>query len=93
MDQLNVYTKQIETLYKEVRGFRHDYSNILRTLTLGITENNMATVEEVFNRVLKDSNNSFQESRFELGRLVNIGDNAFKSLLASKFMQDREKGG
>ena len=92
MEQLNVYTKQIETLYKEVRGFRHDYSNILRTLTLGITENNMATVEEVFNRVLKDSNKPFQESRFELGRLVNIGDNAFKSLLASKFMQAREKG-
>ncbi|MBY5034941.1 GHKL domain-containing protein [Streptococcus gallolyticus] len=92
MDQLHVYTQQIETLYKEVRGFRHDYSNILRTLKLGIVEKNIAIIEDVFDRVLKDSNKPFQESKFEVGRLVNIQENAFKSLLASKFMQAREHG-
>jgi len=41
------YSRHIEELYKEVRSFRHDYSNLLTSLRLGIEEEAMEALEAV----------------------------------------------
>ena len=85
------YSRHIEELYKEVRSFRHDYTNLLTSLRLGIEEENMEQIKEVYDSVLKDSSEKLQDNKYDLGRLVNIRDKALKSLLAGKFLKARDK--
>ena len=85
------YSRHIEELYKEVRSFRHDYANLLTSLRLGIEEEDMEQIKEVYDSVLKDSSQKLQDNKYDLGRLVNIRDRALKSLLAGKFIKAREK--
>lgn len=85
------YSLHIEELYKEVRSFRHDYTNLLTSLRLGIEEEDMGQIKEVYDSVLKDSSQKLQDNKYDLGRLVNIRDRSLKSLLAGKFIKAREK--
>ena len=85
------YSRHIEELYKEVRSFRHDYTNLLTSLRLGIEEEDMEQIKEVYDSVLKDSSEKLQDNKYDLGRLVNIRDKALKSLLAGKFLKARDK--
>ena len=85
------YSLHIEELYKEVRSFRHDYINLLTSLRLGIEEEDMGQIKEVYDSVLKDSSQKLQDNKYDLGRLVNIRDRSLKSLLAGKFIKAREK--
>ena len=85
------YSRHIEELYKEVRSFRHDYTNLLTSLRLGIEEEDMEQIKEVYDSVLKDSSQKLQDNKYDLGRLVNIRDRALKSFLAGKFLKAREK--
>ena len=85
------YSRHIEELYKEVRSFRHDYTNLLTSLRLGIEEEDIEQIKEVYDSVLKDSSEKLQDNKYDLGRLVNIRDRALKSLLAGKFLKARDK--
>ena len=85
------YSRHIEELYKEVRSFRHDYTNLLTSLRLGIEEEDMDQIKEVYDSVLKDSSEKLQDNKYDLGRLVNVRDRALKSLLAGKFLKARDK--
>ena len=85
------YSRHIEELYKEVRSFRHDYTNLLTSLRLGIEEEDMEQIKEVYDSVLKDSSEKLQDNKYDLGRLVNTRDKALKSLLAGKFLKARDK--
>ena len=85
------YSLHIEELYKEVRSFRHDYTNLLTSLRLGIEEEDIEQIKEVYDSVLKDSSQKLQDNKYDLGRLVNVRDRALKSLLAGKFIKAREK--
>ena len=85
------YSRHIEKLYKEVRSFRHDYTNLLTSLRLGIEEEDMEQIKEVYDSVLKDSSEKLQDNKYDLGRLVNVRDKALKSLLAGKFLKARDK--
>ena len=85
------YSRHIEELYKEVRSFRHDYTNLLTSLRLGLEEEDMEQIKEVYDSVLKDSSEKLQDNKYDLGRLVNIRDRALKSLLAGKFLKARDK--
>ena len=85
------YSRHIEELYKEVRSFRHDYTNLLTSLRLGIEEEDMGQIKEDYDSVVKESSQRLQDNKYDLGRLVNIRDRALKSLLAGKFLKAREK--
>ncbi len=91
LHNLENYSKHIEELYREVRGFRHDYANLLTTLRLGIESNDMSQISTIYDTVLKDSSKRFRHRKYDVGRLMNIKDSALKSLLAAKFVQATEK--
>lgn len=87
LHSLSVYSKQIEGLYEELRAFRHDYANILASLKEGIDQDDMSMVRNIYNAVLEDSGKFIQHSRFNIGRLTNIDNDAIKSLLSAKFLE------
>lgn len=87
LHSLSVYSKQIEGLYEELRAFRHDYANILASLKEGIDQNDMTMVRNIYNSVLEDSGQLIQNKKFDIGRLVNIDNDAIKSVLSAKFLE------
>lgn len=87
LHSLSVYSKQIEGLYEELRAFRHDYANILASLKEGIDQDDMSMVRNIYNAVLEDSGKFIQHSRFNIGRLINIDNDAIKSVLSAKFLE------
>ncbi|MGV3010397.1 sensor histidine kinase [Streptococcus thoraltensis] len=90
LHNMESYSKHIEDLYKEVRSFRHDYANILTTLKLGIENDDLKLIKEIYQSVLKDSNKHFRERKYDVARLINVKDSALKSLLAAKFARSTE---
>ncbi|MDG3141701.1 GHKL domain-containing protein [Streptococcus suis] len=84
---LEMYSNQVEELYREVKGFRHDYADLLTTLRLAIEDNDIEQIKDIYQSVLKDSHKQLRSSKYDIGRLVNIDNAALKSLLASKFLQ------
>ncbi|MFD3123960.1 ATP-binding protein, partial [Streptococcus agalactiae] len=81
------YSHHIEGLYKEVRSFRHDYSNMLTTLKLGIDNEDISIVKSVYQSIFKESNTHFRHPKYNIDRLVNVDNPALKSLLAAKLSQ------
>ncbi|SFL09214.1 sensor histidine kinase [Streptococcus equinus] len=84
---LSAYSKKVEGLYEELRAFRHDYANILVSLKEGIDQDDMGLVRKIYDSVLEDSADFIRNSKFNIGRLVNIDDDAIKSLLSAKFLE------
>ena len=86
------YSQHIEELYNELRSFRHDYINILRSLKLGIDTHDLPAIEQIYNQVIKDSGQALNQSKYDLGRLSNIHNDALKSVLSAKFLEAQSKG-
>lgn len=87
LQNLTSYSKQVEGLYQEVRSFRHDYANILTSLKIGIDRKDINLVAQIYDRVLKESGKSLQDTKFDVVRLRNIEDLSLKSLLISKLSE------
>lgn len=87
LQNINNYSKQVEGLYQEVRSFRHDYANILASLKIGIDQQDINLISEVYENVLRDSGNKLKGKRFDVAQLRNINDLSLKSLLLSKLSE------
>lgn len=48
------YNKSLEILYDEVKGFKHDFDNIISTLDGFIENNDMSDLRNYFNEIKKD---------------------------------------
>lgn len=86
------YSHYIENLYREIRGFRHDYTNILVSLNEAIKKEDIKLIRKIYNEVLKDSDRKFYEGQFDLARLSSIKNEAVKSLIYSKMIEAQEIG-
>lgn len=78
------YAHRMESLYEDIRVFRHDYRNILATMQQYIDNGNMETLKEYFHDTILGSAPVLSDDGFYLGRLHQIEDDAVKSLLYTK---------
>ena len=90
--ELSSYSHHVESLYEEIRGFRHDYINILTSLKLGIDNQDINAVKTVYNDVLRDSAKQFYDSKFDIAKLSNIKNDAIKSILSAKLLEAQNRG-
>ncbi|WP_415066345.1 sensor histidine kinase [Lacrimispora sp.] len=91
-ENLRVYTERVESSYGAMRKFKHDYINILSTMSEFINENDMEGLREYYEKSILPISHSFTESDTKLGLLSCIKDTALKSLLSSKFIYMIETG-
>lgn len=89
---LSSYSQHVESLYEELRSFRHDYTNVLVSLNLAIQERDMEQVEQIYQSVMADSDKSFYQSKYDIAKLANLQDPAMKSLLSAKLMEAQVRG-
>ena len=92
LNELSSYSHHVESLYDEIRSFRHDYINILTSLKLGIDNQDIEAIKTVYNGVLRDSANQFYDSKFDIAKLSNIKNDAIKSILSAKLLEAQNRG-
>ncbi len=91
-ENLRVYTERLENSYGIMRKFKHDYMNILVTMSGFMKENDMDGLKEYYGERILPISHAFTESDTKLGILSNIKNTALKSLLSSKFVYMMEMG-
>ncbi|WP_027968345.1 sensor histidine kinase, partial [Streptococcus equinus] len=84
---LENYSKHVESLYQEVRSFRHDYANVLMSLKVGIDQGDLDNIKKIYEEITADSAKLVKNNKFDLTRLANISDSAVKSLMSAKFLE------
>ncbi len=91
-ENLRTYTDRLEMSYGIMRKFKHDYMNILITMSGFMEENDLQGLKEYYGEKIIPISHAFTESDTKLGTLSNIKDTALKSLLSSKFIYSMETG-
>ncbi len=91
-ENLRVYTEKVEFSYGSMRKFKHDYVNILSTMSEFINENDMEGLKEYYEKSIVPISHSLTLSDTKLGLLSQIKNTALKSLLSSKFVYMIETG-
>lgn len=92
LNNLTNYTTEIETLYNNINGFRHDYINLIISLETSIHNGDIKQIREIYNNVLQKSPNILNHDHHSLGVLSKIMIPAIKSLLSHKIIYALEKG-
>ncbi|HEM5042114.1 TPA: GHKL domain-containing protein [Streptococcus suis] len=92
LTDLSRYSRHVESLYKEIRSFRHDYTNILISLNEAIKEEDIVAIRSIYQEVIADSDRKFYDGKYDIARLSNIQNPAVKSLLSSKMLEAQKKG-
>ncbi|MBT0902391.1 GHKL domain-containing protein [Streptococcus lutetiensis] len=85
-------SKHVESLYQEVRSFRHDYANVLMSLKVGIDQGNLDDIKKIYNEITANSTKLVKNNKFDLTRLANIIDSGVKSFMSAKFLQAKNQG-
>lgn len=92
LTDLGRYSRHVESLYKEIRSFRHDYTNILISLNEAIKDQDIVAIRTIYQGVIADSDRKFYDGKYDIARLSNIQNPAVKSLLSSKMLEAQKKG-
>lgn len=86
MEIMQDYMKHIESLYDEVRSFRHDYKNILSSMQCYIDADDTDALRTYFYGTILPGAKTLSDRGFSLGRLRLVDDPAVKSILYTKFI-------
>lgn len=83
LDFLEEYTRDLEERYEEIRGFRHDYQNILLSVESFIRTNDMDSLKKYFYKELRMP---MYVSNEVIDGLSRISDRPLKSLISLKIL-------
>lgn len=92
MKQLIEYSDQIEALYDEISGFRHDYGNLLVSLEEGIYNDDMDQVKTIYESVVKPTGSMLKREKYSFTKLRNLQIPEIKSILSAKIIMAQQKG-
>jgi two-component system sensor histidine kinase AgrC len=91
-ENLQEYTTNLETLYTDMRAFRHDYINIISSLVGYIENKDMDGLEKHFNANIVPLSKGIESNNFKLGLLKNIKLPELKGIVCSKVIRAQELG-
>ena len=86
-ENLTHYMTQLENHYQDIRRFKHDYLNILSTITGYIQENDMDKLRNYFDSNIATSSSILLNQDDTLARLSLIKVTEIKGLLYTKMVQ------
>lgn len=85
------YTLQIESINNKMRKFRHDYVNILTTMSEYIREDDMPGLRQYFNENIVPMKDNLQMKSIKINGTENLKVRAIKGLVTTKILQAQEK--
>lgn len=92
LQALTSYSQHVESLYEELRSFRHDYTNILTSLQDTLARDDLAGAKAVYASVLAGTDRSFYQSKYDIARLSYVQNPAIKSVLSAKLFEAQAAG-
>ncbi len=84
------YTLKIEAINNEMRKFRHDYVNILTTLSEYIREDDMPGLRDYFNKNIVPMKDNLQMNAIKLNGIENLKVREIKDLITAKILRAQE---
>ncbi|HDH6663615.1 TPA: sensor histidine kinase [Staphylococcus aureus] len=84
------YTLKIEAINNEMRKFRHDYVNILTTLSEYIREDDMPGLRDYFNKNIVPMKDNLQMNAIKLNGIENLKVREIKGLITAKILRAQE---
>ena len=85
------YTLRIESINNEMRKFRHDYVNILSTLSEFIREDDMQGLKKYFNEQIVPMKDNMKTRSIKINGIENLKVREIKGLITTKILQAQEK--
>ena len=92
LQDLQDYTHNLEVMYNGLRSFKHDYINILLSMSGYIENCDMGELKEYFETKIFPTKNLIDQGDYKLNQLSNIGVLEIKSLLSAKLIYAHEAG-
>lgn len=92
LQDLQEYTHHLEIMYNGLRSFKHDYINILLSMSGYIANNDMGELKQFFETKIFPTKNLIDQGDYKLNQLSNIGVLEIKSLLCAKLIYAHESG-
>lgn len=92
LQDLQDYTNNLEAMYNSLRSFKHDYVNILLSLSGYIDSRDMDGLKKFFEDRIFPTKNLIDQGDYRLNQLGNIGVLEIKSLLSVKMICAHESG-
>lgn len=92
LTQLEAYTAEIEQVYWTMREFKHNYKNVLLTMTDYIRERDMEGLEAFFIKEILPESKVILEANTRIGELYNIGRRDVKGIISVKAIYAQGKG-
>lgn len=89
-DRLQEYTNQIEDMYSSLRSFKHDYSNIMLSMSGYIEAGDMEGLRAYFDREILPLGKDIVRSTAHFNQLMNIKHAELKSIVSSKLLYAAE---
>ena len=86
------YTKHVEEMYEELRAFRHDYVNILASLSGYIENDDMPGLRKYFEENIMPTNERMNQGKYRLQKLSKLKDSAIKGLISNKIIYAMNQG-
>lgn len=90
--KLQMYTTQIEQMYSSLRSFKHDYFNVMLSMSGYIDTEDMAGLKEYFYQEIVPRNQKLSESAGKFNSFIHIKNPTLKGLLSSKLNYANELG-
>ncbi|EML5061596.1 GHKL domain-containing protein [Staphylococcus aureus] len=81
---------KIEAINNEMRKFRHDYVNILTTLSEYIREDDMPGLRDYFNKNIVPMKDNLQMNAIKLNGIENLKVREIKGLITAKILRAQE---
>ncbi len=88
---LTSYVQQIETMYGELRSFRHDYQNVLISLNESIKTKDLAVIEDTYNTILNKEGIVLEDEHYSLAKLDNLKTLPIKGIISTHVIQAWQK--
>ena len=92
LQDLQDYTRNLEAMYNGLRSFKHDYVNILLSLSGYIEDGDMDRLKDFFESKIFPTKNLITGEDYKLNQLSNISVLEIKSLLSAKMIYAHESG-
>lgn len=89
---LQDYTHNLEAMYNGLRSFKHDYINILLSMSGYIKNGDMDELRQFFETKIFPTKNLIDQGDYKLNQLGNIDVLEIKSLLSAKMIYAHDSG-
>lgn len=84
--RLQDYTNQIENMYSSLRSFKHDYLNIMLSMSGYIETGDMNGLQTYFDKEIIPLNKKLSQNTSHMNQLLNVKITELKSIISAKLL-------